>query len=160
MSLHIVLCQNEYPFVSFCLEHPPIQKVIDAGVIPRFVHFLEMSDFPQLQYEAAWALTNIVSSNDSDHTRVVIDAGAVPIFIRLLMSPHEDNLEQAVWALGNIAGGDAAEYRDVVLSHGVLPALFQLLGSVSFQNIGFLLYLFPFVLISNYFDFFCFIEFS
>ena len=31
-------------------------------------------------------------------------AGAVPLFLRLLESPHQNVCEQAVWALGNIIG--------------------------------------------------------
>jgi hypothetical protein len=30
-------------------RNPPIQEVIDAGVVPRFVQFLVRSDIPQLQ---------------------------------------------------------------------------------------------------------------
>jgi len=31
-------------------------------------------------------------------------AGAVPLFLQLLESPHQNVCEQAVWALGNIIG--------------------------------------------------------
>lgn len=34
----------------------------------------------------------------------VLCADAVPLFLRLLQSPHQNVCEQAVWALGNIIG--------------------------------------------------------
>jgi len=102
--------------------NPPIDQVIAAQAVPDFINILDKATEPKLQFEAAWALTNIASGT-SAQTRTLIQHNAVQVFINQLVNNSDITVkEQAVWALGNIAG-DSAECRDFVLARNVLQLL-------------------------------------
>lgn len=107
-------------------RNPPIDDLIKSGILPILVHCLERDDNPSLQFEAAWALTNIASGT-SEQTQAVVQSNAVPLFLRLLHSPHQNVCEQAVWALGNIIG-DGPQCRDYVISLGVVKPLLSFIS--------------------------------
>lgn len=99
----------------------PVRQVLDSGVLPAFVQMLSCGDKPDVQLEAAWALTNIAST---DYTGVVAESGAIPIFVNLLTNPSADVRDQSAWCLGNIAG-DCPELRNMVLDAGAMQPLIQ-----------------------------------
>eukprot|EP01060_Flectonema_neradi_P007698 TRINITY_DN15406_c0_g1_i2.p1 TRINITY_DN15406_c0_g1~~TRINITY_DN15406_c0_g1_i2.p1 ORF type:complete len:455 (+),score=69.28 TRINITY_DN15406_c0_g1_i2:475-1839(+) len=104
--------------------NPPINEVIKTNCVPTLVQFLGAKNDRVLQFEAAWALTNIASGT-SKQTMSLIQAGGIPYFIKLLESPSEDIREQAVWALGNIAG-DSTKCRDLILHSSVMQPLIDI----------------------------------
>ena len=100
-------------------NNPPVQEVLSSGALPFLIQMLSLADMPLVQFEAAWALTNIAST---DQTATIVDAGAVPPLVQLLTSASGDVREQSAWCLGNIAG-DSTVLRDVVLSSNAMEPL-------------------------------------
>uniref|UniRef100_A0A0K3CN58 Importin subunit alpha n=1 Tax=Rhodotorula toruloides TaxID=5286 RepID=A0A0K3CN58_RHOTO len=114
-------------------RNPPIEKVSECGIVARLVELLRSSDdsgtspssalssmfrltHSHPQFEAAWALTN-TTSGTSEHAQVVIESGAVPVFVELFPSPILNVRKQAVWALVNITG-NSPKCRNYVLEQG------------------------------------------
>jgi len=107
-------------------KSPPIDAVINSGCLPYLVKCLGATDNQKLQFEAAWALTN-VASGESKHTNALVRSGAVPPLLKLLSSPSWEIREQAVWALGNVAG-DGAVLRDQLLQCGAMTELINMMN--------------------------------
>jgi len=100
-------------------SNPPVEDVLAANVLPMLISFLGREESNELQFEAAWALTNIAST---DRTNVVVENGAIPPLIQLLTHKNAEIREQCAWCLGNIAG-DCFGFRDIILQNNGLQGL-------------------------------------
>ena len=108
---------------------PPLPELIDSGVVPILISFTTLFDHPELQYESAWALSNI-ASGDMEHTKVLVDKGIIPKILDLLTSPHEHVQDQGVWVLGNITG-DSSSYSEQICQFGGIQKLIHIIKTCS-----------------------------
>lgn len=79
---------------------------------------MSMTQYPLLQVEASWALTN-VASGDRQQTQTIIDKGGLRLFVQSLLSNNLDMVEQCIWAIGNISA-DSVHVRDMLNSMGAI----------------------------------------
>lgn len=113
--------------------NPPIQAVIDANIVPRAIQILNESNYPRLQIEAAWALTNIASGT-SAQCQLLIDCGCIPVFIKLLSSDCSLVVHQVIWAIGNI-GADSPINRNLIISLGGVDPLMKIIKNSPVVNV-------------------------
>lgn len=92
--------------------------------MPKLIQFAYQNQYPRLQVEAAWVLTNI-ASGDHSHCKVVVQRGGIELFRALIDNANPQIVDHAVWAVGNIAS-DCVENRDALLKLGVLPRVIQI----------------------------------
>jgi Armadillo/beta-catenin-like repeat len=92
-------------------DDPPVQEVIDAGVVPKLLLLLEHSD-DRYKTEAVRCIANI-ASGDKHHTSQVLDGA--PLLLSFLSAPSAALQEEALYAVGNIAG-DTQECRDMLIA--------------------------------------------
>jgi len=107
------------------LENPPIQEVIDSGIILKLIELLANEAYKNIWFDSVWALTNVAIGN-SDQVQVLVDKGIVTALVNLMDHAQGDTLDQAIWALGNIAA-DCVIFRNLVLQSGVIPKIVKFL---------------------------------
>lgn len=106
-------------------QNPPIQLIIDSGLVPKLIKYVQQEEYSQLQLEATWCLTNIAAGNQAQ-CNSIIEKGGIKIFVDLLLSETIGVVEQAIWALGNIAC-DSSHHRDSILKFGGLKNMLKVI---------------------------------
>lgn len=90
----VIRCVRSFRKLLSVEQNPPVRECVALGVLPIFVACLYKQESTELQFEAAWALTNIAST---DYTRAVVENNAVPPLVQLLASHSPDIREQCAW---------------------------------------------------------------
>ncbi|KAE8712358.1 Importin subunit alpha-1b [Hibiscus syriacus] len=116
---------------------PPIEEVIQSGVVPRFVEFLMKEDFPQLQLlgspsddvreQAVWALGNVAGDSPRCRDLVLSHGALMPLLAQLNEHSKLSLLRNATWTLSNFCRGKPQPPFDQV--RPALPALERLIHS-------------------------------
>ncbi|RCN49530.1 importin subunit alpha-2 family protein [Ancylostoma caninum] len=114
-------------------KNPPVDEVIKSGLVNALVEALKVED-DKVRFEAAWALTNVVSGT-SEQTVAAVEAGATLPLIELTQSPNPGLAEQALWAVANIAG-DSAQLRDYVIQCSGVEALMALVDRLDALDVS------------------------
>ncbi|XP_020890243.1 importin subunit alpha-1-like [Arabidopsis lyrata subsp. lyrata] len=109
-------------FLSSHEENLPFDEIEVSVFVARFVEFCKKNDKTELQSAAASVLINMSKRN----TKVLIDHGAVPIFVHLLRFDTGYLQFQATWALGNVASASTQSRDDVLRCGALIPLLAQL----------------------------------
>jgi len=80
-----------------------------------------------LQMESAWILTNVAASDDTKHTKMVVDLGVIPTLTAIVKSPSMMGKlrHTCLEVISNIAG-DSAKYRDILLDMGYINEILRL----------------------------------
>jgi importin subunit alpha-1 len=101
-------------------KNPPVQEVLQAGVLPFFVKNLGKNNSTAMIFESAWVLTNITSTSSA---AAVFGELAVDPLAELLIHNDPSVREQAVWCLANIAGEDVLYRDDILLTKNLIQRM-------------------------------------
>ncbi|KAL9644235.1 hypothetical protein ABK040_005696 [Willaertia magna] len=113
-------------------NNPPIDEILQSGILPSLIKLLSLDTQPLLQSESLWSLCNIASGN-GNHTKAIVNTGVIPTLIKLLQSPCGDVIKGSLWTLANIAA-DSVKFRDIVLNAGVIQIILDTFEKQSNNN--------------------------
>lgn len=104
---------------------PPVQEIIDTGVVPYMLTLITLNDYPQIQMEVIWCLTNIAAGSN-DQSKSIVENGGITLLISVLKSTENIVVvEQVLWALGNLSA-DSNIFRDMIINEGGIEAILNI----------------------------------
>uniref|UniRef100_A0AC35U1A4 Importin subunit alpha n=1 Tax=Rhabditophanes sp. KR3021 TaxID=114890 RepID=A0AC35U1A4_9BILA len=105
-------------------KDPPVEEIVKSGLLNALTEGLTIQH-EKIQFECAWAITNVVSG-DTSQTIEAVKTGCTPRLLALCRTGKLNLIEQALWAIANITG-DSSQLRDYAISEGLLEVLTDLI---------------------------------
>ncbi|KAG2226823.1 hypothetical protein INT45_005788 [Circinella minor] len=104
-----------------------VDDILSLGVLPRLRELLVLHDQHDIQFEAAWIVTNIAAGT-SKQTEMLVNADFIIGLLECLHSQQTTiNVKtQAAWALSNFAG-ESPQLRQLLIQNDALGAVAQVL---------------------------------
>ena len=110
------------------LDPLPIKQIKYSKIIPRIIQLLRQEEYPQLQYEGTWVMTNLTSSDE-----IVTEKKQFEQFLLLLHSRNIDIAVQAVWLISNLVA-QKTEFRDLAIESGGVESIIQLFKKCEYNE--------------------------
>jgi len=95
---------------------------------------VDMLNRDELRYvtPALQTIGNLVTGTNTFQTQAVLDAGVLPIILKLMEHPAPRIREECSWFLSNVMAGTHHQI-DMVIQSGLLPGLVQALGAAEWE---------------------------
>jgi len=108
------------------VDNPPIQRVIDSGVVPRLAEIMKSTEDHTVQANLARVVINLASGTSKQKGVLVQETGFLSALVTLVESPDDYIANKAISAVGTIANS-TPEYHRLVLQAGTVKPLLRLL---------------------------------
>ena len=106
-------------------DNPLINEVIDARILPYLMEISKQQEYPHMQLESIWSLTNL-GSGSTEQCQLLVEEGAIPLSVQLLRGDNSIIVEKAIWLVGQIAA-DQPILRDLLIEEGAIGNLLSVL---------------------------------
>ena len=116
------------------VSHRMISDILMSKVYYKIIEMLSYEHYTKHQLNAAWIMTNILSSDYTDANKHIIEETALPEYILELCKHDDDELKtQAIWCLGNISG-ESSKYSEIIINKGGLDLALLALESELYKS--------------------------
>lgn len=117
-------------FCRWAISEPDADPTRFYPFVPHVVKSLQCAE---LQFEAAWFLTNFAIGDSKDCHWLIQNGGATAL-MQCALSGDDESRVQALWALGNLTGDDDDAIARLCLDNGLLDLIVHTLRNASAQS--------------------------
>ena len=108
-------------------KNPPINVIVDTGILPKLVEFVIPNVHDQLAFEAVWCITNI-SCGEMKHVQTLLSYNIISRLVYILYNSFNNLLiEQCLWAVSNLATEPTGQAKQELIQLEIMLPLLWLL---------------------------------